>query len=238
MRSWFLGRRFPLAVGVAFWSGDAIAVQRVDSSLTAKGALCTGLQQAMERLAGRTVCGLRLAAAGTGGAGRVELDVLLTSDAGGGGSGGARASGGGRGGDDAEAAGAAAGWVQPGRGQEPEAAADVGAALQALRLPDIAPRPAGVAAGDAHAAAAQPAHEDAALAAFDQAGRVADALGLSWEETDDLKAGVVWATAEAGRCRRFLDTEYSRLRDACCAGDEERARAWCELVAAAGRSAA
>jgi hypothetical protein len=85
MRSWFQGQQFPLAVGVAFWSGGELAVPSVDSHLTASGALCTGLQQAMERLAGRTVCGLRLAAAGMGGAagdgGRAEIDVLLTSAA-------------------------------------------------------------------------------------------------------------------------------------------------------------
>jgi hypothetical protein len=282
IQTWFEGRRFPLDVGVAFWLDGAPAEPRVASRLTANGVLGAGLRTTIRRLAGRTVSGLRLAAAGTdGGSGGVvpaEVDVLLTSATrGGGASGGVggRNSGGGSGGG-AQAARAAAGPAplgqpkaaaaptpatrptaavqQPGSGTSlvpaPAAAAGpprpaapmpagtargVGAALRALQLPDIAPPPAVVTAGDALAAAAL---EDAAQAVFDQAGRVADALGLSAAAADKVLAGVATATAAAGPCRRFVGMEYSRLRRACDAGDEDTARGWCERVAVAGRSAA
>jgi hypothetical protein len=295
MKSWFKGRQFPLGVGVAFWLDGAPAGPRVASRLTASGDMCAGLGPALRRLAGKTVWGLRLAAAAAGGAagkgGRAELDILLTSPARGGGA----SSGGGRGGGEAETAGAAGGPLPRGQRQEPEAAAVaaavaaaaaaaptpttrfaasvqqphsgaspvpargapaapsrpaapmpaamgpasgvVGAALQALRLPDIALLPA-VAGDDPLAAATRASLENAAQAVFDQAERVADALGLSLAEADDVLAGVAWATAEAGRCRRFVGMEYGRLRRACCGGDDVMARSWCERVAAAGRSAA
>jgi hypothetical protein len=98
MRSWFEGRRFPLDVAVGFWLDGAPTEPRVASRLHGNGAMSAGLGPAMRRLAGRTVWGLRLAAAGTHGAasggGRAEVDVLLTRAARGGGtSGGGTSSG-------------------------------------------------------------------------------------------------------------------------------------------------
>jgi hypothetical protein len=101
LNSWFNGRHLPLAVGVAFWLDGKPAVPRVASRLTPSGVLRAGLQPTMKQLAGSTVWGLRLVAAGTDGAGGVpaEVDVLLTGAAHGGGASGSGGGGSGGGTD-------------------------------------------------------------------------------------------------------------------------------------------
>ncbi|KIZ00358.1 hypothetical protein MNEG_7604 [Monoraphidium neglectum] len=106
------------------------------------------------------------------------------------------------------------------------------AGLAQLEVPvPAAPLAAGGAAALNAAAAAL---QEAALLAYEEVLRAAEALGLPPERLDTVCGGVQAATEEAGGCRRFLGMEYPRLRRACAAGAMDVVRAWMERVAGSG----
>jgi hypothetical protein len=109
----------------------------------------------------------------------------------------------------------------------------VAAALVSLCLEEV-PLPAAPFPGSTAevAAAASEALQEAAMLAYEEALRAAEALRLPPERVDAVSGGVQAATEEAGGCRRFLGMEYPRLRRACAAGAVEVVRAWMDRTAA------
>jgi hypothetical protein len=96
----------------------------------------------------------------------------------------------------------------------------VGAQLQELALPAIAPPPG----SDALA--------EAGCAAILEAQRAAEALGLQPALFAAVCRGMQAATEGGSGARRFLACDYPSLRYACGAGDAAVAREWMQRMAA------